>query len=382
MQRRIGMAVTIGLLVGCSDPSGPMLADEFDQLLRETMTAREVIQGAALHVDTTGEGLEYEGAVGPSGAGAMEPMTALHSVRIASNTKTYVAAAALRLWEDGRLDLDAPVGVLLPADLGELLTRGGYDPSAITVRHLLTHTSGLDDHGNDAYGAAILADPQRRWTRTDQVRICVEEGTRQGEPGEVFWYSDTGYVLLGAILEGITGENLAGAVWSMIDREALGLAATWFETLEPRPEGVAERAHQFFGETDVTGFNPSFDLWGGGGIACTVGDLARFTRALFTGGVFERPETLDVMLSTFEGLGVAPSADEGTLPPGAYRMGLWVTEVDGLTVYRHTGFWCTSANYVPDLDLVVTATVNQHEAKQALTEIVDGAIRLVARRHP
>jgi D-alanyl-D-alanine carboxypeptidase len=373
------MVLLIGTLVGCGAASAPSERNEFDELLHTTVATGDPVHGAALHVDSPSQELEFTGAVGPIQLGMEGAMTPLHPVRIASNTKTYVAAAALRLWEQGRLDLEAPIEDLLPSEFSDLLRSGGYDPSAIKVRHLLTHTSGLDDHGNDAYGAAIMADPQRRWTRTDQVRICVEEGTRQGAPGEVFRYSDTGYVLLGQILEDIVGGTLAEAVWSVIDRDALGLGATWFETLEPRPEGVLERAHQYYGEADVTDFHPSFDLWGGGGIVCTVGDLARFTRALFTGAVFDRQGTLDVMLSTFDGLGAAPTADEGSLPPGAYRMGVWVAEVDGLTVYRHTGFWCTSASYVPELDLVVTATINQHECKEALGRLVDGAIRLAAR---
>jgi D-alanyl-D-alanine carboxypeptidase len=305
-------------------------------------------------------------------------MTPLHPVRIASNTKTYVAAAALRLWEDGRLELDAPIERYLPKDLQAILRAGGYRPDAITVRHLLNHTSGLDDHGTDRYAAAIFADPQHRWTRAEQVRMCVEDGSVQGEPGEVYRYSDTGYVLLGEILEQVSGARLAEAVWGVLERSRLGLEASWFETLEPRPEGVRERAHQLHGEQDVSGFDPSFDLWGGGGIVATMGDLARFMRALFAGDVYRDPATLDEMLREPEGLQRAADAEAGSLEPGAYRMGIWVDEHGGHRLYRHTGYWCTSATYVPDLDLVVTATTNQHESKELLEAIVNGAIDVVA----
>jgi D-alanyl-D-alanine carboxypeptidase len=139
---------------------------------------------------------------------------------------------------------------------------------------------------------------------------------------------------------------------------------------------VPERAHQFFGDLDVTGFDPSFDLYGGGGLDATVGDMAEFMRALFTGGVYAKPSTADTMLSTVEGLGARPEGDRAGLPPGAYRMGVWVVEVGGFTTYRHSGFWGTLATYVPELDLAVAATVNQNRCGEALDELVLKAIVL------
>jgi hypothetical protein len=126
------------------------------------------------------------------------------SFRIASVTKTFVAAAILRLVETGRFALDTPVEGLLDEQLVGLLRDGGYDPSAITVEQLLTHTSGLLD---DAFGpgrdylARVLADPTRRWARADQVAYAME-GDPVGPPGGQFHYSDTRWVLLGALLDG------------------------------------------------------------------------------------------------------------------------------------------------------------------------------------
>ncbi len=345
-------------------------------LLDESARTQASEYGVALHVDSPLLGLEWQGATGMADPVAGEPMTPDHPVRIASNTKTYIAAATLRLWEDGLIGLDDPIAAHLPDTFVETLRGGGYQPEVMTVRHLLTHTSGLDDHGNEQYAEQIVNNPQRRWSRADQLQICVDEGTVQGEPGTVYRYSDTGYILLGEMLERITGHSFAEAVWEPIDRDAVGLDATWFETLEPKPEGALQRAHQFYGDLDVTGFDPSFDLWGGGGIATTVDDLAVFTRALFTGGIYHDAGTLETMLSTLENLQPAPGAGERSLPPGAYRMGIWVLEHDGYTLYRHSGFWCTSATYVPELDLVITATANQHEAGAVLDAIVEGAIDL------
>src|SRR4051794_19694170 len=80
-------------------------------------------------------------------------------VRVASNTKTFTAAAVLRLVEQHRVALDAPVATYLAPETVATLTAGGYDVPAMTVRHLLQHTSGLYDYAADnSYEAAVVAD--------------------------------------------------------------------------------------------------------------------------------------------------------------------------------------------------------------------------------
>jgi D-alanyl-D-alanine carboxypeptidase len=255
-----------------------------------------------------------------------------------------------------------------------MLEGDGYDTGAMTVRHLLTHTSGLFDHSAlDRYTEAIMADPMHRWTRTEQLRGAVDWGDPHGAPGEFYTYCDTGYVLLGGIIEQVAGQPMAIAVRKLLDYGRLGLISTWWETLEPKPAWVPDRAHQFFGDIDTAEFDPSFDLYGGGGLASTVGDLARFYRALFTDRVFADAETTSVMLTSVDGAQALPDAG-----PDGYRMGIWVVEVDGFTTYRHTGFFGTLATYVPDLDLVVTLTVNQNQAGGTRGDIAHEAITLVA----
>ncbi len=372
------VALLIAFALACTPVAPePDIEAELESMFIESIKAASFTGGAALHVDSPALGLDWEVAAGLADPETEESMTAQHPIRIASNTKTYIATSILRLWEEDRLDISDPISKHLPDEFVAILESDGYQPDSITVRHLLTHTSGMYDHGDSDYAEKIVADPDHRWTRTEQLQICIDAGEPWGQPGEVYHYSDTGYILLGEIIEGITGKNLADGVWSLIDREKLKLDTTWFETLEPQPEGSLDRAHQFYGDTDVTDYDPSFDLWGGGGIATTVGDLARFTRALFTGSVYDDPATLDTMLTTFDGLRSAADATERSLAPGSYRMGVWVIDRDAYTIYRHSGFWCTSATYVPEFDLVVTATVNQHEAGALFDEIGEGALRIV-----
>jgi len=383
----VALLVCLGFACTSPEPAAPtaaaVLEPELQSLLDGVVAADAEVHGAALAVDAPGVVVNWEGAAGladPAGGAAMTPAT---PVRIASNTKTYVAAAVLRLAEEGRLAIDDPIAAHLPRELADLLRGGGYDPGAITVRHLLTHGSGLFDHTSDPrFEEAILADPQHRWTRAEQVRASVEWGGPHGAPGEIYTYCDTGYVLLGAIIEQASGRPLAAAVRELLRFERLGLRATWWETLEPPSVGLPERAHQFLGELDSFGFDPSLDLYGGGGIVATVGDLARFWRALVGGGVFADSVSLETMLTTIDGLRPLPDADERALPAGAYRMGVWVVEVEGFTSYRHSGFWGTAATFVPELDLVVAATVNQNHARSALEDLLRGSIAAVAGQRP
>jgi len=381
---RTGFLACLALAAGCDqtepqpDPSA-VLGATLQEIVDNAVAGSETIPAAALYVDAPRLGVVWEGAAGVADPATGEPMTAAHPVLVASNTKTFIAASILRLWEDGRIGLDDPIADHLPQEYVELLESDGYLVDEITIRHLLTHTSGLYDYADRSiYPQMILDDPTHRWTRTEQLEAAVAWGDPLGAPGEIYNYSDTGYILLGAILETTTGLSMPDAVRELIGYERIGLDSTWFETLEPRPSGVPELAHQFFGDADSATIDPSSDLYGGGGIAAPVGDLGRFMRALFTGGVYTNPETTETMLTTVDTVKMSASGEASGMPPGMYRMGVWVMEVEGYTVYRHSGFWGTVADYVPELDLVVAATVNQNQEKTVLWDVVGETIAAVA----
>jgi D-alanyl-D-alanine carboxypeptidase len=362
--KRFAYLVIIGMLcLGCQlQSTKPDLGQELQSILDA-----EVQNNDAL-------GLNWEGAAGMADPESGTPMTPETPSRIASNTKTFVAAAILRLAEEGMLDIDDPIADYLPSEFVETLEADGYDTGTMTVRHLLTHTSGLfDPTATVRYDERIMADPKHHWTRSEQLGIAVDWGDPHGPPGEFYTYCDTGYVLLGRIIEEASGQPIAVAVREFLDYDRLALNSTWWETLEPQPTGVLDRAHQFYGDHDTFDFHPSYDLYGGGGLVSTVGDLARFYRALFTGGVYADPATSDVMLTTIEGVQPLPDAR-----PLGYRMGIWVTEIEGFTTYMHTGFFGTLAAYVPDLDLAVAVTVNQNQSGGALNDLAREAIKVVA----
>jgi len=313
------------------------------------------VPGEAAAVLLPGE--RIEAAAGYADPDNAVPLTPDTPFRIASVTKTFVAVAALRLVEQGRLELDAPVGPLLDPGTATLLTDDGYDPDRITVRMLLDHTAGLFDFaGSDAYDDVNTDDPGHRWTRAEQLRFAVDHGDPLAEPGAEYHYDDTGYLLVGEIIERIAGQPLPAAVRDLDDFDRLGLDHTWWETLEPAPTGEPARAHQFAGpDFDNAVLDASADLYGGGGMVSTVGDVARFFAALFDGRVFDHDSTLDEMLTVSE-----PGRRAGA------ALGIFATRIAGVRCWGHPGWWGTEAYHCPARNLTFALTVNQ--ADEALLD--------------
>lgn len=329
--------------------SVPDVTAQLRSLVDEAVRTSPSIPGLILHLEAPHRDLDVSIAAGVADRATATPLAPDAGFRIASNTKTFTAAAILRLVEQDRVSLDASIAELLGPETVDALRAGGYRPADITVRHLLLHTSGIYDHGQDpAYQRAVNADPAKHWTRLEQVRFAVDHGTPVGEPGAVYAYSDTGYILLGEILERVTDAPLADAYRTLLDFARLHLDATYLESFEPAPPGSTPRAHQYVGDIDGFAADPSFDHYGAAGLVSTVEDLSRFYRALMRGEVFTRPETLDTMLEI-----PPPNTESGA------GMGIFRIDVAGTTCWSHSGFWGTFVATCPQIDVTTAATWNQ-----------------------
>ena len=332
-------------------------------------------QALRAHTFTDGAGQLSIAALAPDGsrdtrvlgtAAAGAGLRGDEGFRLASITKTYVAATALRLHEDGRLDLQAPIGRYLPDDWMELLQRDGYKTDAITVRHLLSHTGGLADHAQaPQFVATLKSDPQTRWTREGDLHHLVDWTDPVGAPGEKFAYSDTGYILLGAIIERITAQTLAQTVREQLRLDALGVPGTYWERYESAVGGA--RAHQTFEGLDTHDWDPSMDLYGGGGLVAPPVDVAVFLDALLEGRIFKRAETLALMQSA------------AGLPSGSpYRLGVFEYDLDGTAAFGHSGFWGTLVAREPESGRTISGAVTDRTDFPKLKELVND---YVARAH-
>jgi len=368
------LAVLIATLTvaACASPGhGTAPAAPKAQLKRavaRNLRAHPAIPGEAVSVRASD--LDLAVAAGFADRATRRQMTTTTPFRVASVTKTFVAAAVLRQAEQHRLSLAAPIERFLSPSSDALLRRGGYVPARITVRMLLDHTAGLFDYASsDAYDTLNVTNPERNWSASDQLVFAVEHGRPLAAPGTEYHYSDTGYVLLGEILERATGQPLAAAVRDSIGFARLGLDHTWWERLEPSPRGVGARAHQYYGVTFDNGvLDASSDLYGGGGLISTVGDLSRFLQALFDGEVFEHDRTLETMV-TVSGPGRGAGA----------ALGIFDRRIAGERCYGHAGYWGTEAYACPRARVAFALTVDQADEDLVDTEPVLCTIVRLAR---
>lgn len=348
------------------------IAPSFAQAISRDALQTEVASGSrSMALFVTGKGVASPFAVSTAGKDSVVASPVLGPdtpVRVASNTKTFVAATVLRLWEQGRIDLDAAIGPLMSPRLDELMRSGGYDTARISVRQLLSHSAGIYDHAQDErYLPLVLSRPGKRWTREDQVRLAVTWGKPLDPPGTVFHYSDTGYILAGDIIERITGQSLGKAVRTQLQLDRLKLQSTWWEISEDKPPHAPWRARQFIGDVEVTDLDASVDLHGGGGLVMSARDLAILTAELFEGRLFERPGTLQEMLWQ----GPHKGAD-------GYRLGVFVGQANGRDYYWHSGYWGSVAYYVPDTGIAVAGVTDNHDAYRRLVNAVQKAAGVAA----
>jgi D-alanyl-D-alanine carboxypeptidase len=215
--------------------------------------------------------------------GVDRPIRPWDKVRVASNTKMYLATVVLQLVDEGEVALDAPIERYLPG-----LVRGnGYDGNAITVRQLLRHTSGMADYVQD-----VLADPDANnhpWQPEELVAIGLSNPPLFA-PGTDWAYSNTGYLVLGLLVEAVTGNDVGDEITDRLI-EPLGLHQTTYpepgDRSIPRPHPRGYFALPGQPVTDFTEFEPS--LAGAAGSLISTGpDMTRFVRALLSGKLLSR----------------------------------------------------------------------------------------------
>jgi D-alanyl-D-alanine carboxypeptidase len=236
-----------------------------------------------------------------------EPVDPGGHYRIGSNTKTFVATVVLQLVAEGKLSLDDTVSDHLPG----VVQGNGNDGGAITIRHLLQHTSGIFNYVEALF--AELTSPEAveeaRSTSTTAEEMVALALTQPPnfEPGTLWSYSNTGYLLAGMIIEAVTGNTWEHEVEQRIFKP-LGLADTSIpgdDPTLPKPHARGYDAVEDGGELiDFTEFSHS---WAGaaGAVISTTDDLSRFFRALLAGELLP-PEQLAQMQSTVRQAAAAP----------------------------------------------------------------------------
>jgi D-alanyl-D-alanine carboxypeptidase len=348
-------------------PADPLDTDALQGVLEAAhaeLPAGEATVQAALW--SPSRDIDWASGGGPDSDAADRPF------RMASVGKTVTAATVLQLSARGDLAVDAPIGTLLLPETAALLAGDGYDLDAITVRHLLTHTGGVYDYAfgdGSPFLQQALADRGRRWTRQEQVELAVTVGDPLWPAGTGFAYSDTGYVLLGEIVEGVTGAPYHEAARDLLGFSELGLDHLWLEAFEPAPADLPAISRSFLMADEVSDLDFSLDGFGGGGYAGTPRDVARFFGLLFAGDVID-PDALDVLRTVPE---TNAGQEEFGVLLGDGAHGVYRMEIDGRECWSHRGFLGTIALACPDDDLALVVTTNT-----ALTDPLTTAASLLA----
>jgi D-alanyl-D-alanine carboxypeptidase len=263
--------------------------------------------------------LDRDGSVSEVAAGttSVDPTSGTVDLDVAWNvgsvTKMFVAVVVMQLAEEGRIDLDGGIDAFMP-------TLSGAD--RITPRHLLQHTSGLAEYGNQA---AVLTDAQREWMPAELLAVAEAAG-RAGEPGSGYHYSNTNYIVLGEIIEQVTGNAWDDEVRTRIV-EPLGLTNT-SAIRDEQPIGYKIADGAFVDSTSST--HPSL---GGaaGGMQSTGRDLLRFVVGITDGSLLSAQSQLEMQtFVTGDDL-----SELGTVH--GYGLGLEQYATDTVTVIGHMG---------------------------------------------
>ena len=342
-------------LLPCRAAADWNLQDTVAQFLRDNAAA----PAAAVVVVRDGRVVD-SAAAGFADPKTGRPMTPDTPLRIASVTKTYVAATLLAVSARRDISLDTSIEQFLPQPYLAPLREAGYDTAAITLAHLLTHRAGLRQHTHSLwYRLRSFALRWLQWRPLDTVQVMAGLGPPLAAPGALYRYSDTGYVLLGQVLEHITGKPLHLAVRETLGLDALALDTTWWERFEAPPAGTPARAQQYFHGWPANGFDASVDLYGGGGLIASAKDMALFYDALFGGRVFADTALLRRM----------KSADN--LPdPAGYRYGVLETESPLGNYYSHSGSCGTEAMYFPQTRTAIAGVVTLNTARGELARLL------------
>lgn len=355
MARRPRSFLLLLVLIGWARPAGaqdpaaiPPERIEAVERLVERSWSRLGLPGVAVSV-ATGDSVLLATAYG-AGTVTGEPLTAHTPIHIGSVTKTFTAALAARLTEEGALDLDAPVETYLPGfEMNE-----PWEPGTLTLRHLLQHRSGL-----------------RQWDGHD--RRAQEEGafdhlSPAGPPGEEARYSSLNFMILGRVLEAASGQAYEQLLQEALFRP-LGMTEAFVAGSREPPEHRALGHQSYFGlQRPMLEPPPRRYLVPAGFAGASAYDMGRYGGMLVGGGAFAgtrilNRETVASLLGPLDSSGRALS---------------WGRQhVNGTLVLGHSGNARTTSARVRLLPeegyaITVLATTNSGPFFGATDDLLDG----------
>ncbi|MBO0655566.1 beta-lactamase family protein [Streptomyces triculaminicus] len=353
----IGLAVQPGTATADSELDGKALQSALDKLTAAGAPA------ALAEVRVGGK--TWSGASGVRDTRTKRPARPGDRYRVASVTKSMVAAVVMQLVDEGRLKLDDPVSQHLPGLLPY--------KEPITVRQLLNHTSGVPNYFDQLYaetGDKELEEMERNRFRYFPPRDLIKMATGKplvSKPGTEFHYSNTNYLVIGQLIEKKTGRSLATELERRVFRPA-GMKDTSYPAVNPYLAGPHVNGYHLVEgrpARDVTVYTPT--VWGAAaGVVSTNADLNRFFKALSDGTLLSSARWAEMREFTVApyALGVAPGGDLCPARPGEY---LWGNTGNGFG-YRTMSF--SSPDGRRQLSFSWTLSVSEVDGPPAVSKAV------------
>ena len=272
--------------------------------------------------------------------------------------KTYFAAVTLQLVHEGKLKLDEKIERWLGREPWFNRLPNARD---ITLRMLMNHTSGIPEHVLDKdFIAAMKANPDRVW-KPEELVAYVLDAKPLFPAGQGWSYADTNYIVVGIIVERVTGKKFYGQVEKRIlkplalrhTRPSVSRTIPGLVTGYSRPDSP----FGFAGRTIIDGkfiINPQME-WTGGGFVSTAEDLARWAKALYEGKVLKK-EALDEMLTPVEA-----SGGRGGGNGNKYGLAVQIRQSEWGVSYGHGGWfpgYLSEMEYFPEHKVSIAVQVN------------------------
>ena len=321
-------------------------------------------------------------AVGFSDRETRTPMKPTDRMLAGSTGKTFAAATALQLIKEGKIGLDDKIERYLGREPWFSRLPNAKD---ITVRQLMNHSSGLVRYEfKEQFTKDLTANPEKVWKPAELVAYLLDEKP-PFEAGKGWDYSDTNYIVLGMIIEKVTGRKFYDEANTRL-LKPLKLTGTIPQD-GPKLKGVVQGyagPNNPFGGTDemiVNGkfaINPQFE-WTGGGYASTAQDLARWAKMIYEGKAFS-PELLPQVLDGVS----APMLGGET----KYGLGVIIRKTPLGTSYGHSGFfpgYMTDMMYFPEHKVAIAVQVNTSVGRslgKPLGRVLVEMMEVIARPKP
>jgi D-alanyl-D-alanine carboxypeptidase len=354
-------------LLGCQSRSSGDLSQEMEYLVSGFVERDKAVRNCVLSVMKGDGSFSWSGAAGVASQNDQVAMTKDTPIYIASITKLYTATVIMRLYEQGALSLDDPMSRYLPEGVirGIHVYKGKDYSRKITIRELLSHTSGIADYytekpdGGKSLFELFLEEPQRSWTVDETIERAKKDLKPNFPPGTDSSYSDTNFQLLGKVIEAVSGKPLH-LVYADVIFRPLGLKHTWLVgRSKPEVTPSIAPADVFYKDMSITNTRCNGAYWADGGIVSTAEEMIIFLKALNEGRIV-RSDTLKLM-HNWHKLEFPIQYGFGTM----YFKLPWLINV-ALKVpplWGHSGSTGSFLYYSEDLNLYMAGTVDQVESK-------------------